>query len=129
LIRQPLTFVAVGGFQYVLDTVLFGLLVTLGVDTVKANVTSRATAAAAGFVLNRYVTFGQRNDTVRRFGASLARFVALFVLMTALSTVLILGLESLFGEAGRSRIVYKILVELVLAVLSYVLARSWVYRD
>lgn len=127
--RRPLSFIAVGGFQYVLDAALFSLLVTLGLDTVKANVGSRATAAATGFVLNRYVTFGQREDTVRRFGFSLLRFVGLFVLLTALSTGLILALEALFGASDGRRIAYKILVEPFLAVLSYLLSRAWVYRN
>ena len=127
--RQPVLFVLVGGFQYLLDAALFSVLITTGLGTLPANITSRATAAATGFVLNRYLTFSQRQDTVRRFSASLIRFVLFFAVMTALSTMLILGLERLAGDSDSQRIMYKFAVEAVLAVISFFLSRNWVFRN
>jgi putative flippase GtrA len=127
--RQPVLFIFVGGFQYLLDTVMFGVFVTLGLGTFPSNITSRASAAAAGFLLNRYMTFSNRNDTVQRFSASLIRFLLLFAIMTTLSTGLILLLERLAGDSDAQRIIYKFGVEGVLAVLSFFLSRNWVYRN
>ena len=91
--------------------------------------TSRLSAALLGFVLNRYLTFGQRNETVKRLGASFGRFVVLFITMTVLSTLALLGLQELYG-AGLSRSVgYKVAIEAVLAVISFFLSRHWVYRN
>ena len=127
--RQPVLFVIVGGFQYLLDAALFSVLITTGLGTLPANITSRATAAATGFLLNRYLTFSQRQDTVRRFSASLIRFVVFFAVMTALSTALILLLERMAGDSDSQRIIYKFAVEAVLAVISFFLSRNWVFRN
>lgn len=127
--RQPVLFVLVGGFQYVLDAALFAVLISTGVATVPSNVASRAGAAVVGFLLNRYLTFGQRSDTFKRFGASLSRFVLLFIALTIVSTVAIRGLESTWGSDDLSRIMAKLAVEAVLAVLSFVVSRFWVFRN
>lgn len=127
--RQPILFVLVGGFQYLLDAALFGIFITTGLGTLPSNITSRATAAATGFLLNRYLTFGKRDDTVQLFSASLIRFLIFFAVMTALSTGLILLLEQLAGDSDTQRIIYKFSVEAVLAVISFFLSRNWVFRN
>ena len=127
--RQPVLFVLVGGFQYLLDAALFGILITSGLGTIPSNITSRATAAATGFLLNRYVTFSRRNDTVQLFSASLVRFVIFFAIMTIVSTGLIQLLGWLAGDSEAQRIIYKLGVEAVLAVVSFFLSRNWVFRS
>jgi putative flippase GtrA len=127
--RQPVLFVLVGGFQYLLDITLFGILITFGLATFPSNVTSRAIAAASGFLLNRYLTFGKRNDTAKHFSASLIRFLVFFAIMTVLSTGLILILERLAGDNDSQRIMYKLGVEAVLAVISFFISRNWVFRN
>jgi putative flippase GtrA len=127
--RQPVLFVLVGGFQYALDVTIFGIFITLGLGTLPSNLTSRATAAATGFLLNRYLTFAKRNDTVHHFSASLTRFLIFFAFMTALSTGLIMMLEHLAGDNDTQRIMYKFAVEAVLAVISFFVSRSWVFRN
>jgi putative flippase GtrA len=82
-----------------------------------------------GFLLNRYVTFSRRNDTVQLFSASLVRFVIFFVIMTVLSTGLIELLGKMAGDSEMQRIVYKLGVEAVLAVVSFFLSRNWVFRS
>lgn len=126
--RQPVLFVLVGGFQYLLDAALFGILITSGLGTIPANISARATAAASGFLLNRYLTFSRRNDTVQLFSASLVRFVVFFAVMTALSTGLIELLGRMAGDSETQRIIYKLGVEAVLAVVSFFLSRNWVFR-
>jgi putative flippase GtrA len=127
--RQPVLFVLVGGFQYLLDAVMFGIFISIGFGTVPSNIASRATAAATGFLLNRYLTFGKRNDSVQHFSTSLARFLIFFIAMTVLSTGLILLLENVAGDNDSQRIIYKLAVEAVLAVISYFLSKNWVFRD
>lgn len=122
-------FLVVGVIQYLLDAALFAVLISAGIATTPANVGSRATAAAVGFVLNRYVTFGQRDDTLRRFGGSLLRFVLLWVSLTVVSTLAVLWLESVWGSDSTHRIMAKLAVEAVLAVISFLLSRFWVFRS
>ncbi len=128
MIRQPLYFLVVGGLQAGLDTVLFGLMVSVAIPTERANVVSRVCAAGLGFVLNRYVTFQNRNATWSRLGFSLARFVFLWSVLTILSTVSIVSLEAVFGDATRNKIAYKIGVEVVSAIISFLAAKHWVHR-
>lgn len=127
--RQPLLFVMVGGLQYLLDATLFGLLMAAGVPTAPGNVAARVSAAVVGFVLNRYVTFDKRGGSWRVVGASLGRFVALFIGLTALSTLSLLALESVLGDSLGNKLGYKLSTEAVLAVISFFLSRHWVYRS
>lgn len=126
--RQPLLFLLVGGIQYALDAALFAVLVLAGVAVTPANVSARAGAAAAGFLLNRYWTFGHRGDDARRVLGSLGRFGVLWVGMTVLSTLGIQSLRAAFGSEDTVAILAKLGVEAVLAVLSFVLSRYWVFR-
>lgn len=127
--RQPLFFLIVGGTQYLIDTGLYALMISNGVTTLPANITSRASAASIGFLLNRYWTFGQRNESLKRFISSLLRFLVLFAAMTLISTLAVLWLETLWGDDNTSRITAKILVEAVLAVASFLVSRLWVFRS
>jgi len=127
--RQPLYFLIVGGLQYLLDAGLYALMISSGVATLPANITSRASAAAMGFLLNRYLTFGQRNETLERFRNSLLRFIVLFGVMTLISTLAILWLENSWGDDNRQRIIAKMAVEAVLAAASFLVSRFWVFRN
>jgi putative flippase GtrA len=126
--RQPLFFLAVGGIQYVIDAGLYAVLISNGVTTLPANITSRASAAAIGFLLNRYVTFGQRNESLKRFGSSLLRFLLLWGAMTLISSLAVLWLQVVWGDDNTSRIIAKLMVEALLAVASYLASRFWVFR-
>ena len=128
LIRQPLYFLIVGGLQAGIDTLLFGLMVSVAIPTERANVVSRLCAAVIGFLLNRYLTFQNRNETLSRLGFSMARFVILWLALTILSTASIMLLAAVFGAGIGNKIGYKIAVEAVLAVLSFFAAKYWVYR-
>ncbi len=127
--RQPLLFLLVGGLQYVLDAALFTVLLSLGVTTVPANVLSRASAAAGGFLANRYLTFGQRSDTFNRFSSSLARFVVLWLCLTLLSTVLLVLVRQGWGNQLEFQVTAKLLVEALLAVISFLASKYWVFRN
>lgn len=127
--RQPAYFLVVGGIQYLLDASLYALLISGGITTVPANITSRASAAAVGFLLNRYWTFGQRKDTLKRFSGSLGRFITFWAVMTLISTAAVYTLGVLWSSDNTSRIIAKLVVEAVLAVISFLISRFWVFRS
>lgn len=127
--RQPLLFLLVGGLQYLLDAALFGIFLSLGLATTPANVLSRGAAAVGGFFANRYITFSTRADNLNRFSSSLLRFAGLWLLMTLLSTSLILLLKQQWGTAVEIQVAGKLLVEAVLAIISFLLSKYWVFRD
>ncbi len=123
--RQGPLFALVGGLQWFVDWLVFVVLSASGMAVAPANVLARLIAAGAGFWLNGRLTFADQAGA-RLGGARLLRFGLLWLALTALSTGLITRTASAFGL--REAWLAKPLVEALLAVVSFVLQRHWVYR-
>lgn len=122
-LRQGMGFSMVGAAQLLLD---WGVLVGLnaaGVPLPAANVAGRAAGAALGFWANRRLTFrGHRRSPWPQLG----RFALLWSALTVLSTA---AMEELALTRGTGLAwLLKPLVEALLAVLSFLACRHWVYR-
>lgn len=125
LIRQGAGFILVGGLQLLLDWLIFVLLSATGVPVAAANVLARATAAMVGFWLNGRYTFAHGGQP-RLGGTRLLRFLLTWCVLTLISTWLI---RSVSLEVSLHLVwLAKPLVEAVLAALSFLLARYWIYR-
>ncbi|SBV37054.1 conserved membrane hypothetical protein [uncultured Stenotrophomonas sp.] len=121
LLRVAL-FLVVGGVQFVLDSGLFVLLTYWGMVPSGANLLTRFSAALLGFLLNGKLTFRQSRLTREQ----LARYVLLWVLLTLLSTGAVVVMDRVVGiQAAWGA---KVFVEILLAMLSFVLMRRWVFR-
>lgn len=120
---EPLLFIAVGGFQFVLDSGLFVTLTWLGMLPSIANVLARLSAACVGFWLNGKLTFGQRALTRRQLGC----YAICWVLLTVASTSFVAGAAALAGLKWAW--LTKVVVEVVLAATSFVLMKNWVFRQ
>lgn len=118
---QALLFLAVGGVQFGLDAGLFVALTWLGMLPAWANIAARLSAACLGFFLNGRLTFGHRSLTNAQF----ARYIATWVLLTAVSTATVAGVATMAGLKWAW--LAKLLVEIVLAVASFLLMRNWVF--
>lgn len=122
--RQLVMFVLVGGVQLLLDWAVFVLLSGLGLPVVAANVLARLGAASCGFYLNGRVTFADR--TGARLGRMrLVRFMLLWVGLTLISTFIMQAVSVGFGLSAAWLV--KPGLEALLAVLSFLLQRHWVY--
>ncbi|OOG55542.1 GtrA family protein [Rhodanobacter sp. C03] len=125
IVRQGISFLFIGGCLVLVDWGVFVALSASGVQTPVANVAGRIVGALLGFVANGRFTFGSEGSA-RLGGKRFARFAALWLVMTLISTVLV-------GEAA-TRLSLQIawlgkpLVEGVLAILSFLVSRHWVYR-
>jgi putative flippase GtrA len=125
LLRQGSTFLLVGALQLLLDWSVFVGMTALGVGPAPANIVGRTMGAVLGFWLNGRFTFAA--DGVARLGwRRFSRFVALWTLITVISTVLITMIEHQLGL--QQAWVAKPLVEAMLAVVSFFLWRHVVYR-
>lgn len=125
MIRQMARFVLVGLAQIAFDSALFALLFSLGVDAGVANVVSRVSGIPLNFYLHGRFTFASAQGAPlgkRRF----SRYVVLWTLLTLASTALVMFADQLLP----SRWVYiaKPVIELMLAGVSFAVARQWVYR-
>jgi putative flippase GtrA len=130
--RQFLLFVAVGLLQYGVDALVFAALFFLGVPVAGGNLLARASGAVVGFQVNGMLTFrSQRGD--QGWGLTHGiRFGLLWLAMTAVSTSLMLVCDHLIESGGLARawiIGAKLLIEAVLALISFALSKWWVYTS
>ncbi|QHB72830.1 GtrA family protein [Stenotrophomonas sp. 364] len=125
LIRQGSRFLLIGLVQLVVDWAVFVGATALGVPTVPANVLGRVCGMLLGFWLNGRYTFAAEGD--HRLGwARFARFLALWLLLTAVSTLLVSTAAQQLGLAYAW--LAKPVVEGGLAAVSFLLMRRFVYR-
>ena len=124
LLRQGSHYIAIGLLQYVVDWGAMVALSHFGVPVEIANVAGRVSGAVLGFWLNGRITFA--NETGRLGPQQLRRFVLLWLVMTMLSTWAVGGVADVGGL--RWAWVAKPAVELLLACISFVVSRHWVYR-
>ena len=125
LLRQGGSYIVVGLLQLLLDWCVFVAITALGMPVVPGNVIGRASGMLLGFWLNGRYTFsdaGQQRLGWRRF----ARFIALWAVVTALSTVLVAAADQALGL--QYAWLAKPLVEGGLAGLSFLLMRRLVFR-
>lgn len=124
LLRQGPRYLAVGLVQWLVDWAVMVLLSHLGLRIGLANISGRVSGAMLGFWANGKVTFtGDEHVMGRR---QLLRFIAMWIAMTALSTVAIEVIDDVLGRKWAW--LAKPLVELALGVLGFVGSRTWVYR-
>jgi len=125
LIRQGSRFLLIGLVQLVVDWAVFVGATALRVPTVPANVLGRVCGMLLGFWLNGRYTFAAEGH--HRLGwARFARFLALWLLLTAISTLLVSTAAQQLGLAYAW--LAKPVVEGGLAAVSFLLMRRFVYR-
>lgn len=125
LIRQGGSYLIVGFAQLALDWAVFVVASALGVPVAPANLLGRLCGMLLGFWLNGRHTFAQQGQ--QRLGwARFGRFLAVWVVLTLLSTVLVNGVAQQLG-LGLAWLA-KPVVEAGLAAVSFVLMRQFVFR-
>lgn len=124
LARQGRHYVAIGALQYVLDWGVMVLLSHIGLSVEAANVAGRVSGAMLGFWLNGRITFAGEDTQLGR--RQLMRFVLLWLCNTALSTWAVGTIENAAGL--RWAWLAKPGVEVMLAGVSFLVSRHWVYR-
>jgi putative flippase GtrA len=123
LVRQGLGFTAVGALQLLLDWAVMVALSAHGMSLPASNVAGRLAGASLGFWANRKVTFGGAGKPAL---PQVFRFLALWVLLTVLST-LALVIVTHHGSLAEAWLM-KPLIEGGLAGVSFLTCRHWVYR-
>ncbi len=125
LIRQGSWFLVIGVILVAVDWAVFVALSALGMAVIPANVFGRVAGACLGFWLNGRLTFagtGQARLGRLRF----SRFVLAWLVLTLLSTFLISFAASQLTLAWVW--LAKPMIEVGLSVVSFFIARHWVYR-
>lgn len=125
LLRQGGRYIAAGLMQLLLDWLVFVAATAAGLPPVPGNLLGRGSGALLGFWLNGRYTF-PREDGRRHGWKHFARFLALWLLMTAASSGLLAWTTHALGL--QMAWLAKPLVEGGLAVLNFFLLRHVVYR-
>lgn len=120
---QAMRFIIVGLVQIGVDAGVFILLTSAGTPVAPANVVARVMGATMGFPLNWHYTFRGGNSAV---GCAFVRFIVLWLAATALSTVVVSVVADALGLKGAW--LAKPMVDAVLAGLSFMVAKWWVFR-
>ncbi len=122
--RQSLYYIGVGLVQFLVDWGVMVLLSNAGMQVGLANIAGRVAGAVLGFVLNGLLTFNGEHHHMGR--KQLVRFVIMWCITTAGSTVAIHWLDAEFGLRIAQWL--KPVVELLCGVVGFLLSRYWVYR-
>lgn len=117
-------FLSIGVCQFVLDFLVFVLLQKLGVVATIANTASRFLAGTLGYYLNKKYTFAI--GPVLGY-SMMARYWMFWGFMTLLSSTLISVWDTVLNNVF-SNATGKILIELGLFLLSFVISKLWVYK-
>jgi putative flippase GtrA len=124
--RPGVRFVVAGLAQLALDWGLFVVLTTFGVPVAVANPAARLCVVAFGFWLHGVYTFA--DDGEHNLGwAQLSRYAPTWIALTIVGTVALAAIEGRFGL--RLAWLAKPAVEAVLAVVSFLALRYWVFRS
>ena len=122
--RQGMRYVAIGGLQWLIDCGTMIALSHAGVPVEPANLCGRIGGALLGFWLNGRYTFG--GEGTRIGGVQLRRFLAMWICTTAISTLALGRVDTLFGLHWAW--LAKPAIEALLAATGFVLSRQWIYK-
>jgi putative flippase GtrA len=124
ILRDGVRFILMGAIQVVVDSATYIVLTKLGIPTMPANICGRIAGALLGFWLNGSITF--RHNQQPHLRLRLLRYLALWIVMTAISTTALLRIGA---YAGLARTWWcKPLIEIALGTTSFLVSRHWVYR-
>ena len=121
-VREAIRFATVGVLQNGLNVAVFALATAVGVQYRVAAVLAGLVALVASFLLNRQWTFTSRTAPIHHQGL---RYLIVFASAVALGVVLL----TFFVEvAGLPEVLAQVAAILVVAPVSFLVQRSWVFR-
>ncbi|BEB08670.1 GtrA family protein [Escherichia coli] len=123
--NKLILFFICGVIQFGLDTIIFTFLTSVGLSVVLANVFSRGLAACVGYYINGRYTFRKKVDRY-----VFLKFVVYWSGMTLLSTLLIYMIEYFLLSTSSIKLMAltKVVVEIFLFFISFLIAKIWVYK-
>jgi glycosyltransferase involved in cell wall biosynthesis len=116
-------FSAVGGLSFLLDVLLFWLLLKAGMTVPWAVAGARIASGVFNFTANKISVFGSRGW--RQVPRELVGYLGLFTALMALSAA---GTMLAVEELGLAPLAAKIGVDFVLFIVAFVVQRRWIFR-
>lgn len=115
-----------GILQFAVDSVIYTVLSTVGINIILANLLSRGSAALLGYFVNGKYTFNKKPSS-----GTFIKFCIYWLFMTALSSFFLWVSKEIYsGEENVSvTFISKVLVELLLFFISFILAKKMVFTN
>jgi len=115
-----------GILQFAVDSLIYTTLSAVGVGIILANVLSRGSAALLGYFINGKYTFNKKASSGTFF-----KFCIYWLFMTILSSSLLWVAKEIYSgvENVTFTFVSKVLVELLLFFISFILAKKMVFNN
>lgn len=115
-----------GILQFAVDSLVYTILSTVGLNIVLANFLSRGSAALLGYFINGKYTFNKKPSS-----GTFIKFCIYWAFMTALSSCLLWIVKEIYSgvENVSFTFVSKVLVELILFFISFILAKKMVFTN
>lgn len=125
LLRQGMAYGLAGGLALMLDWAAFVVLTWIGIPAIQANILARLCGALVAYLLNGVFTF--RDVEGSKLGwHRFRRYLATWCVMTIASTWAIQVVEQAAGLQWAW--LAKPAVEGVLAAITFVVYRAWIYK-
>ncbi|MDH6429119.1 GtrA family protein [Paenibacillus sp. FSL R7-0048] len=123
---QFLKFNAVGLLNTLIDFVIFTLLNSLGMVYALAQVISYSAGTANSFILNKKVTFRDRNRGNKE-GFDRVQLVKFIVLNLVVLGISLLLMHLLTDKLGIQVLISKVLVTFITVIINFFGSRKWVF--
>ncbi|AIQ21958.1 hypothetical protein H70737_03260 [Paenibacillus sp. FSL H7-0737] len=123
---QFLKFNAVGLVNTLIDFVIFTLLNSLGMVYALAQVISYSAGTANSFILNKKVTFKDR-DRGNKEGFDKTQLLKFIVLNLVVLGISLLLMHLLTDKLGIQVLISKVLVTFVTVIINFFGSRKWVF--
>ena len=124
LSRHAKHYLLIGIVQWLLDWGVMVGLSHLGLRIGYANIAGRVAGALLGFWANGKITFASADTRVGR--RQLLRFIAMWVVLTLVSTWAIEHIDDVLGRKWAW--LAKPLVQIALGMVGFLGSRHWVYK-
>lgn len=119
--REIIKFSASSLMSFVVDYVLFTVFCLITGGLIIPNIAARVISAAFNFTLNKRYVFNSDKDVA----SEAVRYVILAVSILVVNSILI---ELLAGQIGMNKFFAKIIVEMIMFVVSYVVQHKLIFR-
>jgi len=108
--------------SFIIDYVLFTINVLLFKNITISNIISRVISASVNYNINRRMVFNSNNKLYR----SLSGYIILAICILFINTIL---LNIFINIIGINALISKIIVELILFIISYIVQRKIIFKE
>lgn len=124
--KEVLMYLFFGGCTFLISVLSYGLInVTFGVNELVANVISWVIAVLFAFFTNRIWVFEGKTAEAKEFMVQMINFFGGRVVTLVIEEII---LYVFITRLGLNSIVIKIIAQIIVIALNYIISKLWVFR-